>query len=202
MDAWDFSEDEYSKMLEWKQPKDQAVREALSLLSAAGYSQANPVKFEILSQNQPTQQTFAELLQAGWKRLSQNVVQPDLKLVDFATSNQARSQRSFQLYQGGHAAAISEPDTWLQIYKTGASRNYAQWSDPKLDEMIDKQRAIFDRKQRQAAVKEVLTYMIENAPWTSASNYFAYVAVKPPVRGWVPEYYIQGNMYDQIWLNT
>jgi peptide/nickel transport system substrate-binding protein len=203
MDSWDFSEEEYSRMLEWRQPKDQAAREAMTLLSAAGFSTSNQLKFEIVSQNQPPQQTFGELLQAGWRRLSGNVVNPDLKLVDFATSSTVRSTRAFGLYQGGHAASISEPDTWFtQLYQTGASRNYPNFSDPKLDGMITKQRTIFDVAPRKVAVKEIITYMIENAPWSSHSNYYAYVAVKPAVKGWVPEYYVQGNTYEQIWLNV
>jgi peptide/nickel transport system substrate-binding protein len=202
MASWDYTEEEYGRMLEWRTPKDQAVREAMSMLGAAGYNASNPLKFEISGQNQPNQQTFAEVLQAGYRRLSQNVVSPDLKLVDFATSSTIRSQRAYNMYQGGHAASISEPDTWFtQSYITGASRNYTNFSDAKLDEMIVKQRSIFDLAQRRVAVKEILTYMIENSPWTSSSNYFSFVAIKPTVQGWTPEHYTQGNNYENYWLN-
>lgn len=203
MDSWDLSEEEYSKLLEWRQPKDQAVREALALLSAAGFTRDNPLRFEISSQVQPAQAAYAQLLQAQWRRLSQGVVLTELNLLDFATSNRVRSERSFALYQGGHAGSIAEPDTWFtQLYRTGASRNYSGFSDARLDAMIDRQRGIFDIAQRKAAVREIILYMIDNAPWTSSSNYFVYVAVRPQVRGWVPEGNMQGNNYEQFWLTT
>jgi peptide/nickel transport system substrate-binding protein len=203
MDSWDFSEEEYGRMPEWRQPKDQSVRDALAMLSAAGYNASNPLRFEITGQNQPNQQTFAEILQGGYRRLSQIVVNPDLKLVDFATSSTVRAQRAFQMYQGGHAASISEPDTWFtQLYVANASRNYTNFSDPRLEQMIARQRTIFDVAQRRVAVKEIVQWMIDNTPWTSSSNYFSFVAIKPTVQGWTPEHYTQGNNYEQYWLNT
>jgi peptide/nickel transport system substrate-binding protein len=203
MTAWDFSEEEYSRMLEWRQPKDQAVREAMAMLSAAGYNASNPVRFAISGQNTSNQTTYAELLQAGYRRLSQNVVNPDLRLVDFATSSTIRAQRAFDMYQGGHAASISEPDTWFtQLYVTGASRNYANFSDPRLDQMVARQRTIFDVAQRRVAVKEIIQWMIENTPFTSSANHFAFSATKPTVKGWVPEHYTQGNSYETLWLDV
>src|SRR5487761_291782 len=51
--AWDLTDKEYRDQLEWKQPKDDAAKEALSLLSAAGFGKDNPLKFTLLSYNNP-----------------------------------------------------------------------------------------------------------------------------------------------------
>jgi peptide/nickel transport system substrate-binding protein len=203
MEAWDLSEAEYGRLLEWRQPKDQAVQEALSLLSAAGYSQANPLRFEIASQSQPSQRIFSELLQAQWRQFSRGAVLAEIKLVDNATSSKIRSDRTFHVYQGGHSGSAPEPDTWFtQLYRSGASRNYAGFSDPRLDAMFDRQRGIFDIAQRKAAVREILSYMIDNAPWSSAANNYQLATTKPNVRGWVPEHNIQGDVYERIWIEA
>lgn len=47
LSAWDLTEAEYHQQLEWKQPKDDAAKEALSLLNAAGYTKDNPLKFTL-----------------------------------------------------------------------------------------------------------------------------------------------------------
>ena len=50
---WDFTHDEYSQMLEWKKPKDDAAKEAISLLSAAGYTKDNPLTIRDLRRQPP-----------------------------------------------------------------------------------------------------------------------------------------------------
>ena len=64
------SEDEY-RHLEWKQPKDEAAKEALSLLSAAGFNKDSPLKFEVIVRSSGIVPTATQLVQAQWKRLSQ-----------------------------------------------------------------------------------------------------------------------------------
>ena len=68
--AWDLTPEEYKTHLEYKQPKDDAVKEALSLLNAAGFNKASPLKFEIDTITNPTTLAAARLLQAQWKQLS------------------------------------------------------------------------------------------------------------------------------------
>jgi hypothetical protein len=43
--------------------------------------------------------------------------------------------------------------------------------------------------------------MIENAPWTCTTNHFSLVGVRPQVRGWIPENFVQGNNYEGFWLS-
>jgi ABC-type transport system substrate-binding protein len=42
---WDLTPDELQRTLEWKQPKDEANKVAIDLLSAAGFNRDNPLKF-------------------------------------------------------------------------------------------------------------------------------------------------------------
>jgi peptide/nickel transport system substrate-binding protein len=148
LDSWDLSEEEYARHLEWKAPKDDAVREAMALLSAAGYNRQNPLKFELANQGIPPgtfSEGFAQLILGQWRRLGQGVVEPENKAYDLATSNTVRANRSYVYFVGGNQAGSNEPDSWLtQIYRTGAARNYANFSDARLDSMIDSQRAIVE----------------------------------------------------------
>ena len=119
---WDLTDAEYSNLLDWKQPKDEAVSQALALLSAAGFSSANPLKFELSSSTTSFAQALAQLVQAQWKRLGQGAVATDLKLYDLATFTTVRSNRSFTYFIGGGSASVVEPDAWLkEIYATGGS---------------------------------------------------------------------------------
>jgi peptide/nickel transport system substrate-binding protein len=200
---WDLTEDEYKKHLEWQSPKDAAAKQAIQLLSAAGYSAANPLKFEVVLPVTPFLQAVAELAQAQWKKLSQGAVEATLKPVDIAIANSLRGQRQFTFMIHGSAVGATEPDSWLsEDYRSGASINFMNYSDPQFDAMIDKQRTIFDVNQRKAAVKDAIVYSIDHCPGVIPSNRYFFSAKTPKVRDWAPEFYINGDQYERVWLSA
>jgi peptide/nickel transport system substrate-binding protein len=206
LEDWDFTEQEYStKFLEWKTAKDDAAKEAISLLSAAGFTKDNPLRFELTgTQPESTGAAGAQLLQDQWKRLGQGVVEVTrLRILDNSAYQQARANRDYAYGYFTNAASFNDIDTnFSQMYYTGVSRNYWNVSDTTLDGMIDKQRTIFDVNQRKAFVKEMLTYMIDKWPGAVFTGYFALNATKPTVRGFIPEFRMHGAQYEQIWLDA
>jgi ABC-type transport system substrate-binding protein len=200
---WDLTDEEYSTHLEWKQPKDDAAKEAVSLLSAAGITKDNPLKFPFEFNAGQTGQAEAQLIQAQWKRFSQGAVDIQLKGDDTATLDSVRATRSFTYASYGFSAGMVEPGTWLNTtYRTGGSLNFLGTSDATLDSMIDKQQTIFDVKQRKAAIKDIVNYMIDHGPSTIGANLFFLYGVKPRVHGYAPEHGLNGRQYQWIWLDS
>ncbi len=203
LSTWDLTDDEYRQHLEWKQPKDEAAKEALSLLAAAGFTKDSPLKFELIGNNFPQIIPAHQLIQAQWKKWSQGVVDVQLRIVDSPTSSSLRSSGQFTYMSNGFSVGIPEPDIWLSsVYHSGASLNYQRYSDPQLDAMIDKQRTIFDDKQRKALVKEIVLYMIDHSPTTIGANRFFLYGVKPGVQNRKPEYFLNGRQYEGVWLSS
>jgi peptide/nickel transport system substrate-binding protein len=205
LQAWDFAESEYASMLEWKQPKDEAAREALSLLSAAGFTRDNPLKFVLSAVNIPFSQAGSELLQAQYLRLGQGVIQPDFKVLDNVSHINAMAQGDFEFAGPIARASFFEPDqVFRSIYYSTGAQNYGKYSDPRLDQMIDQQRAIFDTAQRKAAVREINRYLIEHAPYTGWSSRDQLNAAHPQVKDFVPEsaFVVPAYQYAQVWLDT
>ena len=204
LSAWDLSEAEYRQHLEWKQPKDDAAKQAISLLSAAGYTKDKPLTFTAVANNNPSGQQGLQLLQSQWKRLSQGAVNADIKLLQQSQIDASRANRSFQYGQFGTSAGPGEPDIWLSgVYHSGGSLNYMGLSDPQLDSMIDKQRAIFDDKQRKAAVKEIVLYLIDHGPSTIGATLYYLHAVQSKVQNYVPEtHYLNGYEFYKVWMQA
>jgi peptide/nickel transport system substrate-binding protein len=203
LSAWDLSDNEYRQQLEYKQPKDEAAKEALSLLNAAGFSKDRPLKFEMIGNNFPQTIPAHQLIQAQWKRLSQGVVDVNIRIVDTATSSQMRNSGQFTYMSNGFSVGIPEPDIWLSsVYRSGSSLNYGHYSDAQLDTMIDKQRTIFDAAQRKAAVRDIVLYMLDHAPMTIGANRFFLYAVRPGVENHNPEYFLNGRQYESVWLSS
>ena len=202
LSAWDLAQDEYKTYLEWKQPKDEAAKEAMSLLAAAGYTKDNPLRFDLVGQSVGSLALADQLLQSQWKRLSQGAVDVQLKLSDTATLDGVRSSRSFTYGLYG-LSTFSEPDIWFtSLYRTGGSLNFLGLSDSTLDAMIDKQVGIFEEQQRKAAVKEIIKYMIDHSPSTVGANPYYLHGILPKVRGYSPEHGLDGWQYQSVWLSS
>ena len=200
---WDLTSDEYRKQLEWKQPKDEAAKEAIALLNAAGFSKDNPLKFPMNGDTSQGAQPESELLQAQWKRLSQGIVDVELKIDAAGSGDAIRAQRAFTYECTGQSTGLVDPDIWLtNIYRSGGSLNFMGFGDPQADSMIDKQRGLFDETQRKAAVKEIILYLIDHCPSTVPANRFFLQAVKPKVQNQAPEYFLNGRQYQDVWLSS
>jgi peptide/nickel transport system substrate-binding protein len=209
---WDFTEEEYaSRFLEFKQPKDEAVRESMRLLNAAGFTRENPLRFTLNGQRgtggESFTNAFSELFHGQLLRLGQGVVQPgDLRLLEQAINRQALSARDFEYTIASLVPGQPfDPDDWFRTFwRTGGSRNYGGLSDQRLDQMIDRQKTMFDVAQRKAAVKEILVYLVENTPYTSFSGRNILNAAYPRLQDWAPEGIsaIWAYQYEHTWMNT
>jgi peptide/nickel transport system substrate-binding protein len=203
-DPWDISEDEYRQHLEWKQPKDDAIRESLTLLNAAGFTKDKPLKFTLScgGGNAP-ETTSGQLTQAQFKRNSHGAVDPDLRVVDNSAWNQVRANGDFEYYAGGHSSGGTDPDTYFSgTFKTGGSRNYGKMSDPKLDDMFAKQKTLFDDQERKKAVRDIVLYMIDNLPYGSHVARYVLNASQPRVHDFPPgsQSFEWGDHYESVWI--
>jgi ABC-type transport system substrate-binding protein len=145
-----------------------------------------------------------QLLQSQWKQNSQGVVDAQIRPLDVATRDTFVNRGEFEYLIHGMVPALRDPDSSLRyIYYTNGSRNYGKYSDPTLDQMIDRQRTIFDIPQRKTAVKEVLNYLIGNAPYVTSAAFYRLDAAQLKVQNRAPEgeSSFLGSQYDQVWLD-
>jgi peptide/nickel transport system substrate-binding protein len=206
MSDWDLTQEEYQKYLEFKKPKDDAIKEAASLLAAAGYSKDKPLKFALTGLNSSEfGRAEAENHQSQLNKNSQGAANvTDLQLYPLAVQNQVLAQGNFDyLSSNAVPAQPYDVDSWFTtFYHTGGGRNNGKYSDAKLDAMIDKQRTIFDVGQRKAAVKDILRYMMDNAPYTAWSGRYLINLENRKVHNWAPEGISTtwGYNYEQVWI--
>ena len=207
LDDWNLSDQEHRQYLEFKQPKDDAVKEAISLLSAAGFSKEKPLKFALTGlSSSDFARGEAENHQAQLNKFGQGLIQvPDLQLYELAVLNQVLAQGNFDFLSTNIVPAqVYDVDSWFTtMYGTGGGRNYGKYSDAKLDGMISKQRTIFDTNQRKAAVKEILKYMMDTHPYTGWAGRYLLNLERPKVHNWAPEGISTtwGYNYEQVWMD-
>jgi peptide/nickel transport system substrate-binding protein len=200
LDGWDLSQEEYKNHLEWKQPKDEATREGIRLLNAAGYNQTNRLKIRLV--NLTSFSTLGQLLQDQWKRLSGNVIETELSNHDLNVFYGIRNNRDFDVLVNSHAAGISEADVWLNTFTTTkGGQNVMDHSDATLDAMVAKEGQEFDLQKRKGLVKDILKYWLENGPYTTTNKGYVLSARKPQVRNHVSETGMIGKQFESVWLD-
>jgi ABC-type transport system substrate-binding protein len=130
-------------------------------------------------------------------------VDVQLKGYDAPTSNAVLANKSFAFIIAGRSGGTDDPDsTFTLLHHSKGSRNYGSWSDPKFDEMVDQQRRILDFQRRRAYVRDMLTYLIDHCPDVIPANYYVLSAVRPRVKDFAPENFINGRQYESIWLDA
>lgn len=212
LSQWDFTQDEYKGFLEWKQPKDDALRQAVQMLSSAGYTKDNPLKGGLTSY---TPQGGA----ATFNTEGQAIVQQQL-IKNSGGAVQVTSLPQYEilplrnnLLSGNFDFAMSnkapgfplEPDAWFRFhYRSDGSLNFAHYSDPALDTMIDRQRTIINVDERKKAIKDILRYMIDNNPNVNVCGRYSANGAANKVKGWQPEggSTVFGNQYKDIWIEA
>lgn len=203
LEAWDLPQEEYSKSIFWKQPKDEAVREALTLLNAAGFSRSDPLRFDIFTSNTGVTKSAAELLEARYRQLGQGTIETQIKLYDGATADSLAARRDFRYFVLGNGGATPDPGTWLnQLWRSNGGRNYAGWSDARADEMIDRVNTIFDVQQRKTLVRDVVRYMMENSPSVTFAVRTGLNAVNAKLQDYTGSQFMNGRQFQWVWLDA
>jgi peptide/nickel transport system substrate-binding protein len=205
LESWDLTEQEYSQHLEYKDPKDDAIKEAVSLLNAAGFSKDKPLKFTIAGVNNDYNTAARQLVQAQFKRNGQGIVTPEIQSYEEAAFTPVRATGQFDYYAAGNSPGGIQPDDWFSdVYQSGGSRNYGKMSDPKLDDMIAKQRTILDEAGRKKAIRDIILYMLDTSPYTFQAGVFDLNAARKEVQGTPPEgrSFKWSEHYEQVWRTS
>jgi oligopeptide transport system substrate-binding protein len=100
--------------------------------------------------------TIGEYLQNSWKRIGIDV---RLQNLEWKVVNENLHKGQFQLARYGWIGDYMDPQTFLDMWITGAGNNTAQWSNAEYDELI--QQAIREsdpmkRMEHFAAAEEIL----------------------------------------------
>ena len=182
-----YRSEEIGKMPGWNPATKEAdIAEAVKLMDAAGH----PTGFSwTMLLGNPTQTTnwFDMSTRAidAWK-----AVWPDMDVVmdlpsDTATFGSRQSSR--EGWEVINYTILGQPDAVLEMhsqYHSDGSRNYGQFSDPKIDELIDLASGQFDVDERAATLKEAQDLLIqEHMPIITVYAYKQLAYYRPEIKG-------------------
>ncbi|AKG07613.1 peptide ABC transporter substrate-binding protein [Moraxella bovoculi] len=169
---------------EWKSwDKDKRIEEAKKLLNEAGYSESNPLKFELLYNTNEQHKTLAVAAASFWKD-ALGFVDVTLANQEWKTYLDTRRTQKHQMSRGGWCADYNEASTFLNTFLSTDSSNYGKYKSPAFDaimaqtlgaDVTPEQRAELYRQAEEVLDKEAATIFVY--------QYVAPRLVKPYVSG-------------------
>lgn len=144
----------------YRKDKKQDIEEAKRLLKEAGYAEGLTVN--VLYTSSSTAGDHAAVLVDQLKAIN---VTAKPELVDYAGQWIPRSVNGeFELSFMGHTVNTDVDSMLSPHLHTEGGRNYGKFSDPKLDQLIEKQRSTVNPEERRKWAQETEKYIFETIP--------------------------------------
>jgi peptide/nickel transport system substrate-binding protein len=134
--------------------------EAKKLLAEAGYP--NGLKFVLKNRNvKLPYQDFAVFYIQEWKKVGIDADNRPLETAAWFADG--RDTGNFEAIVSPHVDFMDEPDLSLVGFLTGSAANWGRVSDPRLDDLYDRQSRTLDKAERKKLVNEFEKIVLEKA---------------------------------------
>jgi peptide/nickel transport system substrate-binding protein len=176
------------------QPYHQDLDKAEDLLDEAGWTDSDgdgirdkmingrlvPFEFSLLTYQTETGLQASVLLKESLEKIG---VVCNVKPTEFTVLVDATQNRTFEAAMGGWSAG-TDPDTTANIFASGESRNYANYSNPHVDELYEQGRREFDRDKRAAIYGEIHNILWQDQVYTWLFYRNSFYAYNKKLRGY------------------
>jgi peptide/nickel transport system substrate-binding protein len=143
-----------------KHPDDLA--EAKQLMIDAGYE--NGVK---ITMHAPIVEYLPDAAQVGKEQLKEALgIDMEIVIQDVASQVNIMAAGDFQMATFGYGPMVNDPDDRFQALYLKGSRNWTNWSDPKVDELFALQQKEIDPEKRKEYALEMQRIVVNGAPGT------------------------------------
>ena len=193
-------------------PYKQDLDKAEALLDESGWIDSNndgirdkeidgrtvPFEFSIVVNQQPLRIAICTLLK---ENLDQIGIRLNVRPVESTVLQDLTLNRKFQAYLGGWGSG-TDPDTSENLWKTGAMRNFCNYSNPEVDRLYAEGRQEFDRGKRAEKYGRIQEILYDDQPYTWLYWRNSFYGFSKDVRGYVfsprgPYHYSPG--FGSLW---
>jgi peptide/nickel transport system substrate-binding protein len=157
--------------------------EAKKLLAEAGY----PNGFKVVLKNRNVKVPYQDLavyVNQEWRKIGIEAEHRPLETATWYADGRDKGNFELMVYPYGHF--VDDPDALLDPFITGGSRNWGRFSDPRIDDLYQRQARTLDPTERRKLVIEIQKIVLDNAyhlpglwwtrnmvHWTKVKNYIA-----------------------------
>lgn len=155
-----------------------------------------PVRLHYMVTAEPRGQAVGQIFQAFWEAVG---VQVTLDPVDQTTFVNKSFVGDFQI-GGWRIIDLADPDPQMYAdFKTGSVVNIANYSNPKVDRLLDEARNTADSAKRTAAYCEIARTLNHDVPWVWVTNNRYFSIARKGLRGVHKQYSDVVDVADAWW---
>lgn len=163
---------------------------AKKLLAEAGYPGGKGFpKTELLYNTSDLHRVITQAVQQMWKEHLGIAV--DLVNVEWKVYLARQGGLDYQISRAGWIGDYVDPNTFLEMWKTGGGNNQTGWSSKRFDDLMDRAARLLDAKDRMRAMQDAETILLDDGPVLPLFTYVNKGMLSRKVKGWHP------NILDQ-----
>jgi len=165
----------------WTQ--DERIARARRLYADAGYSEDNPLRFEIRYDASENNKKMALAAASLWKQVLG--VQATLVNEEYKVFLQSREQKVVtQVFRAGWISDYADAYSFLNLFRTGHGRNDFGYSNTRYDALLDEIEAERIPSRRRRLMFEAERMLLDETPFIPVYTYVTKRMVNPRLKGW------------------
>jgi peptide/nickel transport system substrate-binding protein len=157
-----------------------------------------PIRFSFqISNASPELQTTAELIKDQIKEAG---FEMDIQLIEFATVVSNAAAGNYETIGLGWSGDV-DADTLYTLFSTGLANNFAKYSNPEVDKLLNDGRATIDLAKRGDIYRQIVKILNEDQPWIVYYNSPQISTVRKSVQNYPQTYngYWGARDFETIW---
>lgn len=172
--------------------------QARRLLAEAGYPGGRGLPtFDVLSYQAESAVRILEVIQSEWaKNLGVHIT---ITPQEQKTLFQNQKDRNYTVAFSGWIADYPDASTFLGMMVTGGGNNYAGWSNPTYDKLLDDAANTADAQRRSEDFQKAEAILLDEASVIPLYFDTQVYLKQPSVRGWLPSK-INFHRFKDVWL--
>ena len=139
------------------------------------------VKLTILYNTSENHKKIAEAIQQMWNK--ELGIKTELENVEFKVKIDRENAHQFEISRSGWVGDYLDPMIFMDLWITGASNNYVNYSNPEYDKLVKEAQTSTDQKLRMDNMKKAEKMILEDMAIVPIYFYTHPYAVKPNVKG-------------------
>lgn len=184
---FDFDTSKSSQMLEaagWKKGSD-------------GILEKDGKKFSFTLTTTSSSETYQQIATVVQQQLAEVGIEVKIELLEWSAYLEATQPPNWKfdaIVAGWSIGSDPDPTYFWHSKEIEKGLNYFAYSNPKVDELLDKNTKVSDIDERKAVISEAEKIITEEQPYTFLYNPMGYIGHSPKLHG--PEFSVANSYYD------
>ena len=162
-------------------PREKRLAEAERLLAKAGYSEEQPLRFEVKFDGSGDNKNIAVAMGQMWKELP---VQVTLTSIELGALMSAARRKDYDLLRWVGFAAYDDPTSYLELLRSDSPSNRNGFSSALFDADVDRANQMLDLERRAALLENAERTVLEQHPILPIYFMVGVRLVNPAIKGW------------------